>query len=108
MAEEYREYRRSRYAINQREKKKSDFSKKLMRQFILSMIIFGIVCGFHFWGSDNSDQINSLLKNAFTYQVDTSEITQTIENLINEAKKNLSKEVTTDENTNKTEITQDI
>ncbi len=108
MAEEYREYRRSRNSKKATEKNKKTFSKKLIRQFLLSLIIFVTVCGFRFWGSDSSDVVNTFLKNAFTYKVDTSGITKFLGDIIDSATKNSNTEVTTNENTKNSEITQDI
>ncbi len=108
MAEEYREYRRSRNSKITKEKNKTTFSKKFIRQFLLSLIIFAAVCGFHFWSSENSHGINTFLKNAFTYKVDTSGITKLLGDIIDTATKNSNTEVTTNENANNSEITQDI
>ncbi len=108
MAEEYREYRRSRNSKKTKEKGKTTFSRKFIRQFLLSLIIFATVCGFRFWSSGNSHGINTFLKNAFTYKVDTSGITEFLENMIDTATKNPDAEVTTNENINNPEITQNI
>lgn len=107
MAEEYREYTRSRNSKKTKEKNKARFSKKIIRQFLVSLIIFATVCGFRFWGSGNSREVNTFLKNAFTYKVDTSGITEFLQDIIDTAIKNPSTEVTTNENNN-SEITQDI
>ena len=108
MAEEYREYRRSRNSKKTKQKSKAAFSKKFIRQFLLSLIIFAVICGFRFWGFNNSSRINEIFKNAFTYKIDTSGITQVLEDIIDTATKNSNTEVTTNENTDNSEITQDI
>lgn len=108
MAEEYREYRRSRNSKKPKQKSKATFSKKFIRQFLLSLMIFATVCGFRFWGSGDSSRINEIFKNAFTYKVDTSGITRLLGDIIDTATKNSNTEVTTNENTDNSEITQDI
>lgn len=108
MAEEYREYTRSRNPKKAKQKSNTRIPKKFIKQFLLSLVIFAIVCGFRFSGVGNSSRINEIFKNAFTYKVDTSGITQFLENIIDKAAKNPKAEVTTNEHTDNSEITQDI
>lgn len=82
MPEEFKEYRRRTRRPAEIKTRKKFFSKKLIYQLFFSLIIFTFVFVVKSSNTPLSNRIDTKIKDVFTYRIDTSGITDAIENIL--------------------------
>ncbi len=82
MSEELREYRRRQTRRPERRSKQKFSTKKIFRQLIISVIILTLVVFVKFSNTNISSSINEYLKTAFSYEVNTTTISDVISNFL--------------------------
>lgn len=89
MSKEYNEYRRHRSRQQNLRQKKNFFSGKVTRQLVLSLTLFGTIYGFRLFGPDS---INTYIRNAFFYEIDTTVISDTVTEIFRKTKETFRKD----------------
>ena len=98
MREEYTEYKGRRNRKSSKIQKQSGYFKKLLKQTIVSILIFSAVVSPEFLGLDFGQAIRAIAKSALLYTIDTSAMTDVFKNIYQSKGETNEKEASTKRN----------
>lgn len=105
MSGEYSEYRCHRSRPNRRQPKKRVFSGRVLRQLVFSLTLFGTIYGFKLFGPE---YINSYIHKTFFYEIDTTDIKDTVSDVFKKTKETFRKEEAQNEFTPETVLFKEL